>query len=366
MQQIENSQKYEIRLQEGEGSDQNNFLVDPMPIGRQVLELFGHTPSEEYILLNLQPDGDLIDVGLSEVIDLRANGTERFFAFRSERTFNVLINSRRYPWGNSHIKSETLRFLGKVPDGDELVLERRGKPDLVLDATSVIDLSEAGLERIYSRKQEWKLNVQGVVINSLTPTISVRDAMTKAGIDQTKDWIAILQVNGEQPGEISLSGIIDLSKPGVEKLRFRPKEINNGEGPVGPRRDFKLLPKDEDYLNRRSLLWETIIENERRWLIIRSFTLPVGYNYQTVDIASDIPTSYPAAEIDMFYCYPAVMTINNIEPPTTTVRVQIEGKQYQRWSRHLNGATKWNIDSDSVVTHIAVIDECILREVSAA
>ncbi|EAM5217766.1 hypothetical protein FD430_24505 [Salmonella enterica] len=39
------------------------------------------------------------------------------------------------------------------------------------------------------------------------------------------------------------------------------------------------------------------------------------------------------------------------------------GNSYQRWRRHLNGTTRWNPLTDSVTTHLAVVEESLLREV---
>ena len=41
----------------------------------------------------------------------------------------------------------------------------------------------------------------------------------------------------------------------------------------------------------------------------------------------------------------------------------IEGKSYQRWSRHRSHVSQWNPVIDSVVTHFSLIEESLLREV---
>lgn len=360
---IPEADSYELHVSDGGAFNEKKAISDPKPIGRQVLETFNRIPADEYVLLNLQRDGNLEEIGLSEVIDLRSKGAERLYAFRSDRTYSFVLNGRRFPWGDRYISAETLRFLGQVPEEHQLLLDQEDQADRIITSSSPVDLGGVKVERIHSRKEEWQLNVQGVIINFPTSEVLVSDALLLAGIDPSKDWMAILKVSGEPKRTVALSDYIDLSKPGIEKLRFRPNEINNGEAPLGFRRDFRLLKKDEEFLNNRGFHWETVIEDGRRWLIIRSYPLPSGYQISSADIASDIPQSYPAAEIDMFYCYPPILTLANVEPPTTTVRVQIENKQYQRWSRHLNGATKWDINSDSVISHIGVIDECLAREV---
>src|SRR5262249_12317633 len=90
----------------------------------------------------------------------------------------------------------------------------------------------------------WKLNVQNVVIEVKKPEIKVRAAIVDAGFSIETPWIIVLKVAGEPRREVGLDDVIDLRKPGIEKLRLTPKQINNGEGARPLRREFALLPKD--------------------------------------------------------------------------------------------------------------------------
>lgn len=209
----------------------------------------------------------------------------------------------------------------------------------------------------------WDLNVHGVRITSNEPTIVASDALEAAGFNPAEGWILILKVKGEPKQNITISDVIDLRKPGIEKLRLTPAEINNGETALVPRSDFVLLEKDELYLNTLDVDWEALIDGARRWLILRGYSLPYGYNQKEVNIAIDIPTTYPDAAIDMFYCNPALSLASGGVIDRTQSTIVIAGQTYQRWSRHLNGITKWNPMTDSVITHMAVIEECLLREV---
>src|SRR3984893_16266961 len=117
----------------------------------------------------------------------------------------------------------------------------------------------------------WKLNVQGVVIESPHPEIVVRHAIKQAGFNPDTPWIIVLKVAGEPKREVDLSFVIDLRHKGIEKLRLTPKQINNGEMAVGRRVEFALLPQDEEHLNHQGLRWETLVHAGRRWLIIRNY-----------------------------------------------------------------------------------------------
>lgn len=226
-----------------------------------------------------------------------------------------------------------------------------------------LNCDDLSLERDHSLPRSWKLNVQGVLITSATPLIVVRDALQEAGFDPNSGWVAILKVAGEPKRQVEMLDEIDLSKPGIEKLRLRPNEINNGDASSAPRRDFHLLDEDEIFLSRKGIVWKTVVESQRRWLILQSFELPQGFTHTAVDISIEIPPTYPAAEIDMFFCLPHLSRADGSEPPMTTGRMTIEGKEYQQWSRHLRGATRWNPETDGVRSHLALVEESLLREV---
>ena len=65
----------------------------------------------------------------------------------------------------------------------------------------------------------------------------------------------------------------------------------------------------------------------------------------------------------MFFVHPSLVLANGKSISQTDNRETILGKVYQRWSRHLNGITRWNPLTDSVITHLAVVEESLLREV---
>jgi len=218
-------------------------------------------------------------------------------------------------------------------------------------------------EKPHPKPQKWKLNVQGVIVTSDQPTILASDALLAAGFNPNNGWILILKVIGHPKQNIELNDEIDLRHPGIEKLRLTPKEIVNGEVATNSQMDFALLEKDRLHLTKLGVRWETIIDVGRRWLIIRDYTLVDGYNYERVDIASEIPTTYPDAAIDMFYVFPTLTLTNGETIVQTQGTVNICGKPYQRWSRHLRGMTLWDPLTDSVISHLAVIEESLLREV---
>lgn len=355
--------QYQIMVVNEHLEQETVCIDDPVPTGQQILEAAGLTPANNYLLLMLQGTGMLEEVNLSETVDVYQQGVEKFIAFESDRIFYVELNGKRFPWGSQHISEIALRTIGNIPTEQSLWLEQRKMEDTLLENGDKVDLSEPGLERIYSEKRSWVLNVHGVRITSEQPTILASEAMQAAGFNPAEGWTLILKVKGEPKQSITVNDVIDLTKPGIEKLRLTPAEINNGEAVAGLRSDFALLEKDAAYLNTLGVKWETLIDDRRRWLIIRDYALPEGYSHEVVDIAIDIPASYPDAAIDMFYCNPPLKLASGAVIAQTSSHVSIGGITYQQWSRHLNGATRWNPLTDSIITQMAVVEESLLREV---
>ena len=161
---------------------------------------------------------------------------------------------------------------------------------------------------------------------------------------------------------MTLTDTIDLRTPGIEKLRLTPKEVNNGEAPCAPRRDFDLLDVDEAHLGRLGLRWETVEEAARRWLVIYDYPVPGGYTASATLLALEIPPTYPGAQIYGFYAYPPLALSSGRVIENTQLRGSIRGREFHGWSRN-RGSTPWNPALDCVATQLALVDAALAKEV---
>lgn len=215
-----------------------------------------------------------------------------------------------------------------------------------------------------SRKPTWKLNVQGVVIEVGTPTIMVRNALVQAGFNPDQGWHIFLKVAGQPKLPVELNTEIDLRTPGIEKLRLTPKEVINGEASPGSCRAFALLDADEAHLNRLGLRWESIVEgDQRRWLVIHEFPLPLGYTVASTGLALEVPSTYPGAQIYGFYAFPPLALSSGRGIESTQLRGNLLGVEYHGWSRNRGAGAPWNPAVDNVVTQLALVDAALAREV---
>jgi hypothetical protein len=131
------------------------------------------------------------------------------------------------------------------------------------------------------------------------------------------------------------------------------------------RREFSLAEDDENCLATTGWVWETIIERNTKWLVIRQYPIPVGYNFAVADVALRIPPSYPDAQIDMVYFYPALALKSGGSIKALTLHA-LENKQYQQWSRHRTTANPWRPGLDNICTHLLQVNSWLNRELPKA
>lgn len=337
-------------------------LDDATPTGRQILVAAGKTPHDQFVVLQWLAAGDIEEIRLEELVKSEPSEPVRVIVVEADRTFRFMLNDHSMEWPAPKISESALRILARIPNDQALFLRREDEADLKIEANAEVDLAARGTEEIYARVASWKLNVQGVIITSEHPTMSVHDAIACAGFDVAAAWVIVLKT-AEGRQQVGLDYMIDLRLPGIEKLRLTPKEIKNGEAVIPPSRAFALLPGDEAGLKERGLNWTTLVDQGRRWLILHDLALPIGFTESTATVAMEIPPSYPAGEIDMFYVFPHLARRDGQTIPQTQIAQSIGGRSFQRWSRHRGPLAPWRPGKDSVLTHLTLIDASLSREV---
>lgn len=338
-------------------------VADRTPTGRQILGYCDVSPRENYVVLHWLPEGDIEELRPDETVNLNGQAAARFIIGKADRLFRFYLNDRSLSWPERAISEPALRVLGKIPAAELLYVRRENGGDHPITVGGSLSLAGMGVENVYSRRAHWELNVQGVTVNFDQSEVLVREALVKAGFNPDQGWIIVLK-SRDGKRQVTIDELIDLRTPGIEKLRLTPREINNGELPAS-RRQFRLLPVDEEGLTVRGLRWETIVSAGRRWLLLQDVPLPEGYLVDNTCIAIEVPTSYPSAELDMFYCYPHLVRRDGMAIPQTQVTETIEGQGFQRWSRHRGSIAPWRPGLDNVITHLALVEAALLREVEA-
>lgn len=331
------------------------------PTGGKIAKAAGFSGDERAFVLQWMNDGDFESLRVQEEVHLD-KGT-RFIVTQADSSNRIAIDGNEVDWPADNISGATVRKLGKIPDEKQLFIERSEEPDRLLKDGDVIKIGKHGIEVFKSREPKaWLLNVQGKRIKSEMPTIPVVEALTRAGFDPNA-WIIILKIQGQPKRQLNVNDTIDLSAPGIEKVRLTPKDVGNGEVRVPCRRDFAILEVDESFLDGLGLPWETKQIGDQRWLIVRDYPVPAGYTVSTVALALLVPSNYPQAQIDMFYVYPSLQRTAGGNIPATESKCTIEGLSFQRWSRHRGSGSPWHPGRDNVMTHLALVEAALNKEV---
>jgi hypothetical protein len=127
------------------------------------------------------------------------------------------------------------------------------------------------------------------------------------------------------------------------------------------RRQFDLLSEDESFLKEYGLPWETIVDGSP-WVLIHDFPTHEGYNYLCAMAAIRMETGYPNAELSMVYFYPHLARKDGKAIGAIQTAQQIDGKNFQRWSRHRTGQNPWKAGRDNLGTHVILIEDWLERE----
>ncbi len=333
-------------------------LSDPTPVGSQILIAAGFTPDQSVSIVQWR-EKSLEDISPNEPIDL-GDGGDRFIVVESDGTSRFTIDGLRFDWPARHISVAAVRKLAGITSEKCIFLQLQDEADKLLDDLEILQLGASGVERLSSRVPTWQLDVQGVQLTLHTPTIVVRDALVQANINPDQGWLIFLKTKDHPKESLTLTSVVDLKRPGIEKIRLTPSDVSNGDGTV---QAFNVLSVDEKFLNANFPGWQTLVEGGRQWLILPMYGLPEGYSAAEVSLALEIPPTYPGAQIDMFYLFPGVTLDSGAPIPATESPQQINGQQYQRWSRHRGGGSPWQMGHDNVLTHMALVESALLKEV---
>ncbi len=164
--------------------------------------------------------------------------------------------------------------------------------------------------------------------------------------------------NNPKPTKLSAEEKFYVVQKCFVRFVIQPKEQQDGRE---LRRQFNLPEEDIQYLNQTDYCWETL-NSGGYWLIINKYPLPIGYQIETADIALCIPPNYPATEIDMVYFYPDLRKLSGSTIRATAAQ-NIDGKLFQRWSRHRK-AGEWRPGVDDISTHLVLVDQWLLNELN--
>ena len=127
------------------------------------------------------------------------------------------------------------------------------------------------------------------------------------------------------------------------------------------RRQFNLIGDDLEFLDAMKEPWESVVEGNKKIIILHNHPVPEGYNIKSVDLYVRIDATYPDTQIDMVYFHPHLSRSDG-KPIKSISNDSFDGKSWQRWSRHRTPKNPWRPGVDNLSTHIPLIGEWLLLE----
>jgi len=206
------------------------------------------------------------------------------------------------------------------------------------------------------RKYRIKIDREKFVVN--TECMTGREILILAGKTPIERFQLRQKFNGGKVVTIGYDIMVCLTERGIEKFKTLPLDQTEGEF---PRRDFHLLEEDEAYLESLGLIWEVTNLQNALWVFIYNYIIPEGYNEPEVTLAVRMSPGYPTSQLDMVYFYPALSRKDG-QPIGGLSLTQIEGKNFQQWSRHRTIVNPWRPDIDNLSTHIPLADAWLMLE----
>jgi Prokaryotic E2 family E len=116
-----------------------------------------------------------------------------------------------------------------------------------------------------------------------------------------------------------------------------------------------MLPSvDAAFLDGKSLKHEVIVEAGTICVIIPGLRLPSGLSATETDLLLRLAPGYPDVPPDMWWFSPAIRRRDGTVIPATDAMETHLGRNWQRWSRHLDAA-RWMSGVDSLESYFALI-----------
>lgn len=209
----------------------------------------------------------------------------------------------------------------------------------------------------------YKIKIDGIMYEVETRFISGRELLALAQKSPNQYDVGY-KVHGHDVKIVGLDERVDLANPGLEKfITIQNGHTDGEEGPSGPF-PFALIEEDQAFAERHRGSIECIVDGNRHWVLIHDMDVPDGYNVSKVTAAVMLPTGYPICGLDMVYFYPELSLSSGKPIHAAEVRVTIQDKTYQRWSRHFTPQSPWRPGIDSLDTYYIMIQGWLRREVT--
>lgn len=121
-----------------------------------------------------------------------------------------------------------------------------------------------------------------------------------------------------------------------------------------------MLPAhDQEFLNAYMPNHQVTNEGGMVCVVVPSYAVPGGFDRPSSDLLVRLAPGYPDVAPDMWWFDPPVLRNDNQPIAATDAREGHLGRQWQRWSRHLQPG-QWRSGIDSLQSYFALIRKELL------
>ena len=117
-----------------------------------------------------------------------------------------------------------------------------------------------------------------------------------------------------------------------------------------------LPPHDAEHLSDRAPDHSVTSEAGMICVVLPSFPLPPGFDRLSADLLLRLSPGYPDVPPDMWWFNPPVRRTDGAEIAATQSYERHLGKEWQRWSRHLD-PVQWRSGVDSLQSYLALVQK---------
>ncbi len=117
---------------------------------------------------------------------------------------------------------------------------------------------------------------------------------------------------------------------------------------------MKLPEADREYLDRGGYSYRVFEEGGLLNVELLHFPLPAGLNAPSASVLFRLSPSYPDTPPDMWWIIPHLTPVNGGVIPATELIETIDGRNWQRWSRHLD-QTSWRSGIDGLESYVRIL-----------
>jgi hypothetical protein len=115
---------------------------------------------------------------------------------------------------------------------------------------------------------------------------------------------------------------------------------------------MELPRKDVSFLQAKGFTYELRQIGQELYFVLKDWPFPATYTPERADVLIIISPAYPLGSLDMFWTHPSIRLKSGAWPQAADPhQVLNDGKQWQRWSRHIN----WRAGTDNLQTFIKAI-----------